>query len=461
MKSLKISLNRLMIMGISMIALMSILIGCSSSSGSGGSGGSVPSFLNGLPTSQLSASQNDSIVVTALGQIIPSSPLSNNTNAGYVITDEAESADPLYLFNNYYCSPYYCISAGNIFNNNNTTYYLTDVTPTTISGAGLQQNGGIYTTDVTLSWVNAKDTYYDQYNSLENVTETDNGDLKEHGTYSYIQGNASIPEEANLNSLVQYADGSQEQDSNSYSASWNAQGFTDGSQSFSINNKYNGNGSSTIHYTPASNFTDYTTGYKLSDITATGWSAYNYNMTGTLNNLDYNENDGGSYNENGTVFSGTADTMNVQGVNGQVISLQEQFSGTTFTVSGNATFGEIYEEKINGQVVSQPPTPPDFSGKVTVTLNNLIFDNSSCYGSWPSNGTIAVNSDKNIYTYDFSINSNGSNCGCANVSVNGGNATLDCNLSSAQPVYLSLSSLQGTKAQSRMKSPFGQIFLIK
>ena len=428
-------------------------LGCSSSSSS--SGNSVAAAIGGLPDAQLSAGQNDSIVVTALGQIIPSSPLSNNTNAGYVITNEAESADPFYLFNNYYCSSYYCISAGSIFNNYNITYYLTDVTPTTISGAGLQQNGGIYTTDVTLSWVNAKDT------SASFMTETDNGDLKEHGTYSYIQGNASIPEEANLNSLLQFADGSQEQVSQSYSASRNAQGFTPGSQSFSINGTLNTNGNAHAHFTPASNFTDYTTGYKLSDVTANGWNAYNYNMTGTLTQLNYNENDGGSNNENGTIFSSTAGTISVQGVSGQIISLQEQFSATTFTVSGNATFGEFYEEKINGQVVSQPPVPPDFSGKVTVMLKNLIFDNASCSGSWPSNGTITVNSDKNIYTYDFSINSNGSNCGCANVSVNGGSAARDCNLSSAQPVYLSLSSMSKAQSPSKVKSPIGRMLLIK
>ena len=188
------------------------------------------------------------------------------------------------------------------------------------------------------------------------MTETDNGDLKEHGTYSYVQGNASIPEEANLNSLLQFADGSQEQVSQGYSASWNAQGFTPGSQSFSINNTFNTNGNAHAHFTPASNFTDYTTGYKLSDVTGNGWYAYNYNMTGTLTQLNYNENDGSSNNENGTIFSSTAGTISVQGVSGQIISLQEQFSATTFTVSGNTTFGEFYEEKINGQVVSQPPS---------------------------------------------------------------------------------------------------------
>ncbi len=447
MNKKKVSIAVVLVTGLLLAGL-----GCSSSSSS--SGNSVAGAIGGLPDAQLSAGQNDSIVVTALGQIIPSSPLLNNTNAGYVITAEAQSADPFYLYNNY-CYHFYCISAGSIFNTNNISYYLTPVTPTTISGAGLQQNGGIYTTDVTLSWVNAKDT------SASFMTETDNGDLKEHGTYSYIQGNASIPEEANLNSLLQFADGSQEQVSQGYSASWNAQGFTPGSQSFSINNTFNTNGNAHAHFTPASNFTDYTTGYKLSDVTGNGWYAYNYNMTGTLTQLNYNENDGSSNNENGTIFSSTAGTISVQGVSGQIISLQEQFSGTTFTVSGNATFGEIYEEKINGQVVSQPPAPPDFSGKVTVTLNNLIFDNSSCYGSWPLNGTIAVNSDKNIYTYDFSINSNGSNCGCANVSVNGGSATLDCNLSSAQPVYLSLSSMRKAQSPSKVKSPIGQMLLIK
>ena len=111
--------------------------------------------------------------------------------------------------------------------------------------------------------------------------------------------------------------------------------------------------------------------------------------------------------------------------------------------------------------MSQPPAPPDFSGKATVMLKNLTFDNSSCSGSWPSNGTIKVNSNKNIYTYDFSINSNGSNCGCANVSVNGGSATLDCNLSSAQPVYLSLSSMRKAQSPSKVKSPIGQMLLIK
>ena len=433
--------------------------GCSSSSSS--SGNSVAAAIGGLPEAHLSAGQNDSIVVTALGQVIPTSPISDYSNAGNVITDEAESADPFYLFNNYYCSPYYCISAGSIFNNYNMTYYLTDVTPTTISGASLQQNGGMYTTDVTLSWVNAQNTYYDQYYALENITETDNGALKEHGTYSYDQGNASIPENANLNSLFQYADGSQEQDSQGYSASWNAQGFTPGSQSFSFNNTFNTNGNAQAHYTPASNFTDYTTGYKLSDVTGSGWYAYNYNMTGNLTQLNFNENDGYSSNENGTIFSSTSGTLADQNVSGQVISLQEQFSGTTFTVSGNATFGEIQQERINGQVVSQPPTPPDLSGKVTVTLNNLIFDNSSCYGPWPSNGIITVNSDKNIYVYDFSINSNGSNCGCANVSINGGSATLDCNLSSAQSVYLSLRSMQSAQQSPKIKFPFGQMFLKK
>jgi len=459
MKLVKVSLIRLIVMGVSMIAFMGILWGCSSSSSS--SGNSVASAIGGLPSAQLSASQSDSIVVTVLQQIIPSSPIADYSIAGDVITNEAESADPFYLYNNYYCSLYYCISAGSIFNNYNSTYYLTNVTPTTISGAGLQQNGGSYLTDVTLSWVNAKNTYYDQYNSLENVTETDNGALKEHGTYSYAQGSAAILENAKLNSLIQYADGSQEQDSNSYSASWNAQGFIPGSQSFSLNNTFNGNGSVSAHYTPASNFTDYTTGYKLSDVTASGWSAYNYNLTGTMDSLNYNENDGGAYNENGTVFSSTSGTMTIQSVNGQVISLQEQFSGTTFTISGNAILGEMDEEKINGQVVSQPPTPPDFSGKVTVTINNLIFDNSFCYGQQPSNGTITVNFYKNVYTYDFSVNSTGNNCGCANVSVNGGNPTLDCNIYSAQPVYLSLSSLHGAKSQPRFKSPFGQLFLKK
>ena len=442
-------------------------LGCSSSSSS--SGNSVPAAIGGLPSAQLSAAQNDTIVVTALQQIIPSSPLSDSYVVGNVITSEAESADPLYLYNNYYCSPYFCIAGGNIFSNFYYSYNLTQFTPTTISGTGLQQNGGIYTTDVTLSWSNAKNTYYDQYYSLENITETDNGALKEHGTYSYAQGNASIPESANLNSRFQYADGSQENDSSSYSASWNAQGFTPGSQSFSMNNTFNGSGNSSVHYTPASNFTDYTTGYKLSDVTASGWSANNYNMTGTVNNLNYNENDGGEYNQNGTVFTSSSGTMTVQGVHGQVVSLQEQFSGTTFTVNGNATFGETYQEKINGTVVSQPPTPPDFSGKATVTIKGLTFNSSICYqyygggyfGNWPLNGTITVNSANNVYTYDFSINSTGNNCGCATVSVNGGSGSQNCNVGAASPVYLSLSSLRGAQSLSSAKSPIKQVLLKK
>ncbi len=443
------------------IGIMFAGLGCSSSSSS--SGNSVAGTIGGLPNAQLSASQNDTIVVTALQQIIPSLPLSDPSMVGNMITDEAESADPLYLYNNY-CSPYFCIAGGNIFNNNYYTYNLTQFTPTTISGAGLQQNGGVYTTDVTLSWNNQKNTYYDQYSSLENITETDNGALKEHGTYSYAQGNASIPESANLNSLFQYADGSQENDNNSYSASWNAQGFNAGSQSFSINNTSNASGNSTAHYTQASNFTDYTTGYKLSDVTSNGWAANNYNMTGTVNNLNYNENDGSQYNSNGTVFSTTTGMMTIQGVNGQVVSLQEQFSGTTFTVNGNALFGETYEEKINGSVVSQPPTPPDFSGKATVTIKGLTFNSSICYqyygggyfGNWPINGTITVNSANNVYTYDFSINSTGNNCGCATVSVNGGSGSQNCNIGTASTVYLSLGRLRSAQSSSGAKSQIKQ-----
>lgn len=423
----------------SVIGLLFAGFGCSSSSSSGNS---VAATIGGLPVAQLSASQNDSIVVTALELIIAISPHSNYFNAGNVITDEAVSADPFYMYNNY-CDPYYCMPAGSIMNYYRT-YILTNVTPTTVSGTGLQQNGGIYTTDVTLSWMNAKNSYYDQ-SASENITETANGALKEHGTYSFVQGNVSIPENVNLNSLIQYADGSQEQDNQGYSASWNAQGFTPGSQSFHFSNTFQADGNVNAHYTPASNFTDYTTGYKLSDVTENGWSAYNIDMTGARNNLNYNENDGSSYGENGTVFSGTAQSMNIQGVNGQVISLQEQFTGTAFTVSGTAAYGETFEEKINGQVVSPPPTPPDFSGKVTVTIDNLIFDNSACLGYWPSNGTITVNSETNVYIYDFSINSTGNNCFCARVSVNGGSGTTDCTIISAPPVYLNLSRVRGAQ----------------
>ena len=88
MNKKKVSMAAVLVTGLLLAGL-----GCSSSSSS--SGNSVAAAIGGLPDAQLSAGQNDSIVVTALWQVIPGSPLSNYSNAGYVITDEAESADPL------------------------------------------------------------------------------------------------------------------------------------------------------------------------------------------------------------------------------------------------------------------------------------------------------------------------------------------------------------------------------
>jgi hypothetical protein len=446
MKLVKVSLIRLIVMVVSMIAFMGILWGCSSSSSSSGS---VSSFLNGLPTAQLSQDQNNSIVATVLQQIISSSSIINSNFIGSTITDEVNSADPLYN------SSYY------------GWYVITDITPTTISGGLQQGNNGVYVTDVTLSWINAQNQYtiYDNSGNSITMSEIGNGSLKEHGTYSYAQGNASISENGNIGVKRQYGNIASENDNTNYSASWNANGFIPGSQSFSIINNIGVSGSYSANVGTASDFfTDYTTGLDIKNESGSGGSWYNVSESGTLSNLTYNESDSSNGSDNGSLISGTTVvSFSDKYGNGQIVNLQEQFSGTTFTVNGNGTLGEINEEWVSGQLVSPPPTPPDFAGKASFSFHNLTFDGSVCYGSWPTNGTATISSD-HIYKYDFSVNSNGTNCGCALISVDGSlinSGTPVCNINTAPILYLSLSSLHGAKSQPRFKSHFRQLFLKK
>ncbi len=441
MKVIKVSFGRLILLGFGMVGLIWAFSNCGNTSSPGGR---VPSFLNGLPAAHLSNDQNNSIIITALQQIYPASPLSYGWMAAYEITGVVSSADPL--------------------NNAPSYYVMTDVTPTTVSG-GLQVNNTSYITDVTLSWINAQNRSYD-YSTLTSITETANGALTENGNYSYLDGNAAISENGNLGMQDQYGDGSQEQDNENYSASWNAQGFSPDAQSFSLNNALDFNANMNMHCTPASTITDYTTGYKLSTETGSGWYAYNYDITGTMNNLNYSENDGRVSQLSGTIFSNTAASMNYRSGIGQVVNLQEQFSGTTFTVDGSGVFGETNEETLSGQLVSPPPSPPDFSGKVTVGLNHLIFNNSSC-GSigymWPVSGTITVSS-ADTYIYDFSVNNNGTNCGCASVTVNGvltNNGQPVCGIDSAQPVYLGFGGTHRAQLLPRFNTLTGQPLLKK
>lgn len=441
MKVLKESFSRLMVLGFGILGLIVALANCGNSPSSGGR---VASFLNGLPGAHLSNDQNNSIIITALQQISPSSPLPFGWMAAYEITGEVSSADPL--------------------NNAPSYYVITDVIPTNISG-GLQVNNDTYITDVTLSWINAQNQGYD-YSALTSVTETANGALKENGNYSYLNGNAALSDNGNLDMQDQYGDGSQEQDNENYSASWNAQGFTPDSQSFSLNNALDFNDNMSIRCTPASTITDYTTGYKISTETGNGWYAYNYNITGTLNDLNYSENDGSASQMSGMIFSNTAANMTAQGGSGKVINLQEQFSGTTFTVNGNGVFGEINEESVAGQLVSPPLAPPDFSGKVSVSLRNLTFNNYFCgsiWYPWPMNGTITVRS-ADTYIYDFSVNNSGTNCGCALVTVNGvltNNGQPVCGIDSASPVYLSLSGVHRVQFRPQFKTLVRQPLLKK
>ena len=147
------------------------------------------------------------------------------------------------------------------------------------------------------------------------------------------------------------------------------------------------------------------------------------------------------YNGSASVLGMSVSNVTTRFGAAETIYMKVQFSTSTI-ININGKLGEIDEGGFPPALAFPISPLLDFSGKVTVQSSNLTFADSYCAGygggiwPWPTGGSITVISG-HTYTYDFSINNNGKNCGCAVVSIDNvplNNGLPDCTVGMSQPL---------------------------
>ncbi len=236
--------------------------------------------------------------------------------------------------------------------------------------------------DVTVTWDNVQCT-----NPSSGDTMTINGSVTVKGTYNETAGSLNITESYNNLTFV---------DTNTTS---------NYSIKFSINGSETISGAGLIVGTTSITYSDKGNGTISGSFTSTqgngtisGWVSVDDTFTGTPSQLVYAITHGKEISINST-------KMGMYGAG--TITMTIGSSPATLTINGGAAYG-----------VTGTSTGYNFEGKYTTAYSNVVFDPNICYGSWPSGGTLTITAN-HVFVLDFSINSGGTQCGCANVTEDG------------------------------------------
>ncbi|MCL4477575.1 MAG: hypothetical protein M1381_00535 [Deltaproteobacteria bacterium] len=411
-------LFNLVTIGILAIGLAGMGMSCGSSSSSGSSTTGVSSSLSSLPNANLTVSNVGSVAAQVFDGVNAQPPSSVSS----VVSSGPQLPVLSYMFshlNNVVVKPQSMRGAVlNVLTNLKTLQTSgSSCSPTSIvnNSTGNNQSGTVY---VTITWNSVPCT-----DPSTGTQMTINGSASVNGSYDGSSGTVSITTSLDVSAGENFTNGGSAQINFKGGESVNGSGIATTNITYTEKGSLNISGSVTNMPIDAGCGT---TGTTTASGSFNGWMTIDDSFTGSPNSLASSKEDGNETDISGTLSNGSSETFK-QGSYAKASITISSTSQTTRTINGSGTFGQI----VTGTATSTCGTPvtnsASYSGKVSVGLRNITFNDAICSGQWPANGTLTITADR-TFTVDFSVNSNGSNCGCANVSEGSGAAKLDCNL---------------------------------
>ncbi len=242
------------------------------------------------------------------------------------------------------------------------------------------------------------------------------GSLYIKGSYNTITGNVSINASTDLTVGETFSGSSSEIlfKGNDYQ---NATGLVPNTQSIGYTHKgrlnISGNITDTTQYNQCGNTaTGSFSAWYVTDTSFSG-SPSKLSLTGVIGseeNISAMTSSGGSLQIKSGNYAKTAMTIDIA-------------SPTTRTVNGSGTFGRAFTGTGVATCEATVASSTSYSGKFTAKLSSVKFDDTLCNGKWPTGGTLTLKAN---HTLKLDFSGFPDQCGCANISIDGGQAQQNC-----------------------------------
>lgn len=363
------------------IGIASIGIGCGSSS-SGSSGTKVSSGLNSLPPANLTVQSLGQPVTNALDNA--NTPIPTDVSS---ITSSTVSSAPnpqmptLSLLNHMGSAIIKPSSQKNAVLRTLATFKQAQ-TSGSCGSPVITDNSSPGIVDITITWNQV------QCSISSGETLTINGSVSVKGTYNETAGSVNITETYNNLTFV---------DANTVS---------NYSIKISLNGSETISGAGIVAGTTNISYSDKGNGTIAGSVTSSqgntaisGWVSIDDNFTGTPSQLVFAITHGSEMSVGDSKFGEYA--------LGKITMTRGSGSPALITINGSASYG-----------VTGSTTAYSYEGKYSAAYSNIVFDPNICSGFWPSGGTLTITAN-HVFELDFSINSSGTQCYCANVTVDG------------------------------------------
>jgi len=365
-------MNRILKVVILVIGITGIGIGCGTSSGSGNK---VSSGVNSLPPANLTV-QNIGAVATNVFKTVSTRPTDVSAITSSTVANAPDrSMPPLPLMDhmgNAVIKPgsmkEQVLKGLAVFKQAQVNGYCS---PT------IADNSAPGNINVTITWNNVSC-------SFSGTTLTIDGSITVKGTYNESLGSLNITESYNnLTFKEQYPDSTLVKITLNGAETISGAGIVAGSTSITYSDKGNG--------TISGNVTT-----SQGNVAISGWVSVDDTFTGSLSQLVYAINHGSEMNIDKTKIADYG-----------VGTITMTVGSSTLTINGGGTFG-----------VTGTTSYANVEGRYSTLLSNVKYDNNICSGWWPADGTLTITAN-HVFVLDFSVNSSGTECGCANVTVDG------------------------------------------
>ena len=377
-------MNRILKVVILVIGITGIGIGCGTSSGS--SGNKVSSGVNSLPPANLTVQNIGAAATNVLDTVNTPPPSDVSAITSSTVANAPDQSMPLLSLMNHMGNA--VIKPGSmkeqvlkglaVFKQAQVNGYCS---PT------IADNSAPGNINVTITWNNVSC-------SFSGTTLTIDGSITVKGTYNESLGSLNITESYNnLTFKEQYPDSTLVKITLNGAETISGAGIVAGSTSITYSDKGNG--------TISGNVTT-----SQGNVAISGWVSVDDTFTGSLSQLVYAINYGREINIDKTKIADYG-----------VGTITMTVGSSTLTINGGGTFG-----------VTGTTSSANVEGRYSTLLSNVKYDNNICSGWWPADGTLTITAN-HVFVLDFSVNSSGTECGYANVTVDGTPA-------SGNPIYL-------------------------
>jgi len=367
-------MNRILKVVILVIGITGIGIGCGTSSGS--SGNKVSSGVNSLPPANLTVQNIGAAATNVLDTVNTPPPSDVSAITSSTVANAPDQSMPLLSLMNHMGNA--VIKPGSmkeqvlkglaVFKQAQVNGYCS---PT------IADNSAPGNINVTITWNNVSC-------SFSGTTLTIDGSITVKGTYNESLGSLNITESYNnLTFKEQYPDSTLVKITLNGAETISGAGIVAGSTSITYSDKGNG--------TISGNVTT-----SQGNVAISGWVSVDDTFTGSLSQLVYAINHGREMNIYKTEIADYG-----------VGTITMTVGSSILTINGGGTFG-----------VTGTTSSANVEGRYSALLSNVKYDNNICFGGWPADGTLTITAN-HVFVLDFSVNSSGTECGCANVTFDG------------------------------------------